>query len=52
MFLHYWGRGKAQELAKSVQAAINLATASIDNDSPRQRKDPSHSGLVSHFGAR
>jgi hypothetical protein len=37
MFLHYWGQGKAQALAKSVRAAINLTTTSIDNDSTRQR---------------
>ncbi|QDZ29609.1 DUF1259 domain-containing protein [Noviherbaspirillum sp. UKPF54] len=27
MFLHYWGQGKAQDLAKAVMAAVNLTAA-------------------------
>lgn len=27
MFLHYWGQGKAQDLAKAIQAAIKLTSA-------------------------
>lgn len=29
MFLHYWGQGKAQDLAKAVVAAVNLTTAKV-----------------------
>jgi hypothetical protein len=29
IFLHYWGRGKAQDLAKSVRAAINLTATKV-----------------------
>jgi hypothetical protein len=32
MFLHYWGQGKAQELAKAVRAAINLTATKTDNE--------------------
>ncbi|TFW33739.1 DUF1259 domain-containing protein [Massilia horti] len=31
MFLHYLGQGKAQDLAKSVRAAINLTDTKIDS---------------------
>jgi hypothetical protein len=37
MFLHYWGQGNAQELAKAVRAAINLTATRIDSDSAKQR---------------
>lgn len=29
IFLHYWGQGKAQDLAKAVRAAINLTSTQI-----------------------
>lgn len=29
MFLHYWGQGKAQELAKSVRSAVNLTATKV-----------------------
>jgi hypothetical protein len=29
LFLHYWGQGKAQDLAKAVRAAVNLTSTRI-----------------------
>ena len=29
MFLHYWGQGKAQDLAKAVRAAVNLTATKV-----------------------
>lgn len=29
MFLHYWGQGKAQDLAKAVRSAVNLTTTNV-----------------------
>jgi hypothetical protein len=37
MFLHYYGQGSAQELAKAVRAAINLTATRINNEPARQR---------------
>ncbi|MGJ7914818.1 DUF1259 domain-containing protein [Massilia sp. LXY-6] len=37
MFLHYWGQGKAQELAKTVRAAIRLTATRPDNEPARQQ---------------
>jgi hypothetical protein len=37
IFLHYWGQGKAQELAKSVRAAIDLTATKTGGDSSARR---------------
>lgn len=29
MFLHYWGQGKAQDLAKAVRSALNLTATKV-----------------------
>lgn len=29
IFLHYWGQGKAQDLAKAVRAAVNLTSTNV-----------------------
>jgi hypothetical protein len=31
MFLHYWGQGKAQDLAKAVRAAVNLTSTKVSS---------------------
>jgi hypothetical protein len=31
MFLHYWGQGKAQDLARAVQAAIKLTSTKVSS---------------------
>lgn len=31
MFLHYWGQGKAEDLAKAVRAAVNLTATKVQS---------------------
>ncbi|MDB5855389.1 MAG: hypothetical protein JWR22_3430 [Herminiimonas sp.] len=30
MFLHYWGQGKADDLAKAVRTAVNLTATKVN----------------------
>jgi hypothetical protein len=42
MFLHYWGQGKAQELAKGIRAAIDLTGTISGNASGAQHAMTPH----------